>query len=112
MKDTRERFYRFRANEAETEWIESKFKLSGCKSRSQFFRALLKHGLIVKYDEKLFAEISYLIEKIGGNLNQISAKIKSEHRELSADIAELEKEWEEIWQLQKSIQLQLLKLKP
>ncbi len=112
MKDTRERVYRFRVNNAESEWIESKFRLSSCDTLSDFFRTMIMYGIIVKYDEEALAKINRLMEKTSVNVNQIAVRVNSTNRIYAEDIAQLEKEWGEIWQLQKSIQSQLLKLKP
>lgn len=111
MKDTRERVYRFRVNNAESEWIESKFRLSDCDTLSDFFRSLIMYGIIFKCDEEQLAKIARLIEKTSVNVNQIAVRVNSTNRIYAEDIAQLEKEWDEICQLQKSIQLQLLKLK-
>ena len=112
MKDTREKMYRFRANEEESELIEKKYMLSSCQSMSDFFRQMILYGMVVKYDEKQLDRISDLIEKISLNFNQIAVRINSTNRSYAEDIAQMKQEMKEIWQLQKSIQLQLQKLKP
>ncbi len=112
MKDPRERVYRFRVNNAESEWIESKFRLSSCETLSDFFRTMIMYGIVVKCDEEQLAKTARLIEKTSVNLNQIAVRVNSTNRIYTEDIAQLTKEWDEICQLQKSIQSQLLKLKP
>ncbi|MEE5993823.1 MAG: plasmid mobilization relaxosome protein MobC [Oscillospiraceae bacterium] len=112
MKDTREKMYRFRANEEESELIEKKYMLSSCQSMSDFFRQMILYGMVVKYDEKQLDRMSDLIEKISLNFNQIAVRINSTNRSYAEDIAQMKQEMKEIWQLQKSIQLQLQKLKP
>ena len=112
FKDTREKMYRFRANEEESELIEKKYMLSSCQSMSDFFRQMILYGMVVKYDEKQLDRMSDLIEKISLNFNQIAVRINSTNRSYAEDIAQMKQEMKEIWQLQKSIQLQLQKLKP
>lgn len=63
MKDPRERVYRFRVNNAESEWIESKFRLSSCETLSDFFRTMIMYGIVVKCDEEQLAKTARLIEK-------------------------------------------------
>lgn len=112
MKDTREKIYRFRVNEEESAWIEKKYQLSSCKSMSDFFRQMIMYGMVVKYDEKQLDRMLKLIEKISVNFNQIAVRINSTNRSYAEDISQMKQELKEIWQLQKSIQSQLQKLKP
>ncbi len=112
MKDPRERVYRFRVNNAESEWIESKFRLSSCETLSDFFRTIIMYGIIVKYDEQQLKKISDNVKKISDNFNQIAVRVNSTNRAYAEDIMMMRKEIDEIRQLLKSIQSQLLKLKP
>ena len=87
MKKPRERVYRFRVNDDESEWIENKFRLSACDTLSDFFRTLIMYGMIVKYDEKQLKRISDLVKKTSDNFNQIAVRVNSTNRMYAEDIA-------------------------
>ena len=111
IKDTREKMYRFRANEEESELIEKKYRLSAYSSLSDFFRQMILYGIVVKYDEekfeKLFTRILNLIENMASNVNQITTRVNSTNRVYAEDLKQIEKRLNEVWQLQKFIQSQL-----
>lgn len=112
MKKPRERVYRFRVNDEESEWIENKFRQSTCETLSDFFRTLIMYGIIVKYDEQQLKKISDLVKKTSDNFNQIAVRVNSTNRVYAEDIALMREEIDEIRQLLKFMQSQLLKLKP
>ena len=111
IKDIREKTYRFRANDEESELIEKEYKLSACDSLSDFFRQMILYGIIVKYDEekfeKIFTRLLNLIENMASNVNQIATRVNSTNRVYAEDLQQIEKRLDEVWQLQKSIQSQL-----
>ena len=75
MKDTRERVYRFRVNNAESDFIEKKFLLSSCETLSDFFRTMIMYGVVLKYDEqelKKSAQISNIFLIISIRLLSVS----------------------------------------
>ena len=48
MENPRKKVYTFRANEEDAELIEKKFRLSECKSESEFFRLMILDGIVMK----------------------------------------------------------------
>lgn len=63
MKDVREKVYRFRVNNEESEIIERKYMLSEYKSMSEFFRDMVIGGMIIEVDRKLLLSSEKLIKK-------------------------------------------------
>lgn len=112
MKDTRERVYRFRVNNAESDFIEKKFLLSSCETLSDFFRTMIMYGVVLKYDEQELKRISTNIKHISDNFNQVAVRVNSTNRVYAEDIAAMREELNEIRQSLNFIQSQLLKFKP
>lgn len=112
IKDNREKVYRFRANDEESELIEKKYTLSSCKSMSDFFRQMILYGIVVKYDESNFKKTYDLFKKISNNFNQIAVRANATSRVYTEDIERIAKEIDEIWLLLNTIQSELQKLKP
>ena len=112
MSDVRNKVYNFRANESVSEIIETKFKLSNCKTKSDFIRSMIFNRMVVKYDETQLRKIFSLMNNITNNLNQISLKARAINSPCVMEIEQLKGEVDEVWQLLKSMQSILLKLKP
>lgn len=112
MSKPRNKVYNFRANEYETDIIESKFRLSESDNRSDFLRKIIMYGIVVKYDEELMKNIFRMMSSAVNNLNQIYFKAKEQNSPLLAEIEIVKLEVEEVWQLLKSIQSILQKRKP
>lgn len=112
MSDARNKVYNFRANESVSEIIETKFKLSNCKTKSDFIRSMIFNRMVVKYDESQLQKIFSLMNNITNNLNQISLKARATNSPYVMEIEQLKGEVDEVWQLLKSMQSILLKLKP
>ena len=112
IKDNREKVYRFRTNNEESELIEKKYMLSSCQSMSDFFRQMILYGMVVQYDEKQLDRMSDLIEKISLNFNQIAVRVNATNRVYAEDIERTAKEIDQIWLLLNTIQSELQKLKP
>lgn len=111
-KDNRYITYRFRATKEESDFIEKKFRNAGGKNKSRFFRDLIIMGYILKFNEADMKKMLSLLSNIASNFNQIAMRVNSTGTIYEADIAELKKGVQEIWQQQNYIQSMLQKLKP
>lgn len=111
-KDNRYITYRFRATKEEADFIEKKFKNTGGKNKSRFFRDLIIMGYILKFNEADMKKMLSLLSNIASNFNQIAMRVNSTGTIYEADIAELKKGVQEIWRQQNCIQSMLQKLKP
>lgn len=112
MSEPRNKVYNFRANVYETDFIESKFRLSESDNRSDFLRKIIMYGIVVKYDEEQMKNIFRMMSSAVNNLNQIYFKAKEQNSPLLAEIEIVKLEVEEVWQSLKSIQSILRKRKP
>lgn len=100
-----------RLTQAEYEAIERKFQNSGLRSRSDFVRAMIFEGYIVRFNEDEFSKIYKLIGNIANNINQIAVRVNSTNKVYDEDIANIREGQNQIWQLLNSLQSKLLRLK-
>ncbi|MDE6679165.1 MAG: plasmid mobilization relaxosome protein MobC, partial [Ruminococcus sp.] len=68
--DSRKITIKFRVNYEENKLLEEKFLLSKCSSKSQFMRAMIFKGFVIKLDDKKLKNISRNISGIASNINQ------------------------------------------
>lgn len=111
-KDNRYITYRFRATKEEAELIEKKFRNTGGKNKSRFFRDLIIMGYILKFNEEDMKKRLSLLSNIASNFNQIAMRVNSTGNIYASEIEEMKKGIQEIWQQQNYIQYTLQKLKP
>lgn len=109
-KNNREKIITLRLSEEEYDYIQNKFKLSGCKSMSSYLRKMAVTGKIIQFDSSAMIEANRLISNIANNINQIAVRVNSTDRIYAEDIDEIKTKVAELWQLQISIQsvLQLI----
>jgi t-SNARE complex subunit (syntaxin) len=74
MSEVRTRFVQFRINDEEKKCIDIKFKKSGYKSKSKFFRYSLVLAPRVNIHNEKFEELKKLLSVACTNLNQIAHK--------------------------------------
>ena len=110
-KNTRNRYMQIRLTEEEYEAIERKFKNSGMRSRSDFIRAMIFEGYLVKFNENELKAIRRLVSIISANVNQIAIRVNTTGNLYAADIAEIKEGINQIWQPLNYFQNKLLKLK-
>lgn len=105
------RYMQIRLTQSEYEAIERKFQNSGLRSRSDFVRAMIFEGYIVRFNEDEFSKIYQLIGSIANNINQIAVRVNSTNKVYDEDIASIREGQNQIWQLLNSLQSKLLRLK-
>lgn len=83
--------------------LDEKVKISNAGNRSEFIRQLIVYGFVYYVDYRYLRKYNYQLGKIGTNINQVAKRINETRSIHQADIDDLQKEMEKIWQLQKSM---------
>ena len=83
--------------------LEAKTKYLGMQSKAQLLRQLLVESLLYVVDYRELHEYNVQLGRIGTNINQIAHRINETRSIYQADIDSIQKEMEELWQLQKSM---------
>ena len=99
-----------RLSDEEYEAFNRKFRNSGMKSRSDFFRKMIFQGYIVKFSEFELKELIRLARNISNNINQIAVRANSGGKIYDNDIADIKKGVDQLWQPLRYFQSQLMSL--
>ena len=83
--------------------LESKFKLSGMRSKSSFIRHLIVFGYVYDVDYSELRNYNVALSRIGNNINQIAKKINTTNEIYIHDINEVKELMNEVWRTQKSM---------
>ena len=76
---------------------------TGIKNRSAFVRKMALDGYIIKLDLDEIGEMIRLLRISSNNLNQIAKKVNANGSIYGAEIAEMQINQDEIWELAKEI---------
>ena len=106
----RDLYLKIRVNQEELDYIDRKFQESGMKSRSDFVRAMIYQGYIVKFSEFELKELIRLARSISNNINQIAVRANSGGKVYDNDIADIKKGVDQLWQPLRYFQSQLMSL--
>ena len=109
--DSRKITIKFRVNDEENKLLEEKFLMSKCRSKSQFMRAMIFKGFIIKFDDKKLKNISRNISGIASNINQIAVRVNSTGNIYAEDISQIKRDINELWRQQRYFQSELQKLR-
>lgn len=109
--DSRKITIKFRVNDDENKLLDEKFLMSKCKSKSQFMRAMIFKGFIVKFDDKKLKNIGRDISGIAKNINQIAVRVNSSNNIYAEDISEIQRDINELWRQLRYFQSELQKLR-
>lgn len=95
-----------RVTEDERTLIEEKMKQIPTMNLSAYSRKMLIDGYIIVLDlQEVKAHMAQL-QKIGGNLNQITKRINETRRIYDNDMDELKRLMDEVWKLERQLLLQ------
>ncbi|CBL41268.1 Bacterial mobilisation protein (MobC) [butyrate-producing bacterium SS3/4] len=95
-----------RVTEDERTLIEEKMRQIPTMNLSAYSRKMLIDGYIIVLDlQKVKAHMAQL-QKIGGNLNQITKRINETERIYDNDMDELKRLMDEVWKLERQLLLQ------
>ena len=99
-----------RLSDEEYEAFNRKFRNSGMKSRSDFFRKMIFQGYIVQFNENELKDLLKLARSISNNFNQVAVRANSGGKVYPEDISALREEVEKLWQPLRYFQSQLMSL--
>ena len=102
-KRTRNHKFTLYLSDDELRILEAKTRYLGMQSKAQLLRQLLVEEKLYVVDYKELHDYNIQLGRIGTNINQIAHRINETRSIYQADISAIQKEMEEIWQLQKSM---------
>ena len=91
----------------ELERVEQKMREAGIVNRSAYFRKMVLDGYVVRLDTADIHKMVSLLRRSSNNLNQIARRANSDGSIYGADIAEIQSQQNEIWELAKEIAARL-----
>ena len=95
-----------RVTEDERTLIEEKMKQMPTMNLSAYSRKMLINGYIIVLDLQEVKAHTAQLQKIGGNLNQITKRINETRRIYDNDMDELKRLMDEVWKLERQLLLQ------
>jgi hypothetical protein len=85
-------------------WIlKKKVELSEHRNISDYLRQFIVEGIVYNVDYRYLRKYNYQLGKIGNNINQSAKRINETRSIYQSDMDELQKEMDQVWQLQKSM---------
>ena len=95
-----------RVTEDDRTLIEEKMKQIPTMNLSAYSRKMLINGYIIVLDLQEVKAHTAQLQKIGGNLNQITKRINETRRIYDNDMDELKRLMDEVWKLERQLLLQ------
>ena len=93
----------FRVSEEELAAIESKMEQLGIFNREAYLRKMALDGYAVRLDLPELKELLTLLRRSSSNLNQLVRRINATGRVYDADLADIARRQEEIWESVRTI---------
>ena len=87
----------------EKELIDKKMALLGVSNQRAYLRKMAVDGYIVKLDMEEITDLVSLLRRSSNSLNQIAKKVNATGTLYGADIASMQVQQDEIWELVKEI---------
>jgi len=87
----------FRVSEDEKEWIEKKMEVAGVINREAYLRKMAMDGYILRLDLPELKETISLMQRMSNNINQIAKRMSETGRLYEADIQEVSRNQEKLW---------------
>ena len=87
----------FRVTEQERRLIEERMQELGTTNREAYLRKLAIDGMIVKLEVQELKEIVSLMRRTSNNVNQIARRLNETGRIYEVDIADVQKQQEQLW---------------
>ena len=97
--EKRDKWLKIRISEREKEVIETKFRNSGMKNVSDFIRAMIFVGVIVKFSDDDCKQLLRDFSAMSNNINQIARRANSTGKVYPEDIAQIKEGQQKLWQL-------------
>ena len=102
-KRTRNHKFTLYLSDDEMRILEAKTKYMKMQSKGQLLRKLLIEEKLYYVDYRELQKYNTELNRIGTNINQIAHRINETRSIYQTDIDAIQKEMDEIWQLQKSM---------
>lgn len=109
-KRKREVQVNFRVSPQELEAIEEKMSQLGTKNREAYLRKMALDGYIVKLELPELKELVSLMRYSSNNLNQLTRRVHETGRIYDADLEDISRRQDQLWQGVREILTQLAKL--
>lgn len=109
-KRKREVQLNFRVSPQELEAIEEKMSQFGAKNREAFLRKMALDGYVVKLELPELKELVSLMRYSSNNLNQLTRRAHETGRIYDADLEDISRRQEQLWDGVREILTQLAKL--
>lgn len=87
----------FRVTEQERRLIEERMQELGTTNREAYLRKIAIDGMIVKLEVQELKEIVSLMRRTSNNVNQIARHLNETGRIYEVDIADVQKQQEQLW---------------
>ena len=87
----------FRVTEQERRMIEERMQELGTTNREAYLRKIAIDGMIVKLEVQELKEIVSLMRRTSNNVNQIARRLNETGRIYEVDIADVQKQQEQLW---------------
>ena len=87
----------FRVTEQERRLIEDRMQELGTTNREAYLRKIAIDGMIVKLEVQELKEIVSLMRRTSNNVNQIARRLNETGRIYEVDIADVQKQQEQLW---------------
>lgn len=109
-KRKREVQVNFRVSPQELEAIEQKMSQVGTKNREAYLRKMALDGYIVKLELPELKELVSLMRYSSNNLNQLTRRVHESGRIYDADLEDISRRQEQLWDGIREILTQISKL--
>ena len=93
----------FRVTEQERRLIEDRMQELGTTNREAYLRKIAIDGMIVKLEVQELKEIISLMRRTSNNVNQIARRLNETGRIYEADITDVQKQQEQLWDMLNSL---------
>ena len=97
----------FRVSEEELAAIEGKMEQLGILNREAYLRKMALDGYAVRLDLPELKELLSLLRRHSSNLNQLARRVNTTGRVYEADLADIAKRQEQLWESVREVLNQL-----
>lgn len=109
-KRKREVQLNFRVSPQELAVIEEKMSQLGTKNREAYLRKMALNGYVVKLELPELKELVSLMRYSSNNLNQLTRRVHETERVYDADLEDISRRQEQLWEGVREILTQISKL--
>ena len=100
----------FYVSEQERELIEQKMEQYGTNNLSAYLRKMAIDGYVVNLDLPELKELVSLLRRSSNNLNQLTRRVHETGRFYDADLEELHRDYDALWEAAQNILRSLAKI--